>query len=47
LTIVPFESLGSVSYSSSMAIMAVSLAGFFYPESNNGMTLKSGLGAQQ
>jgi len=44
---VPFEDLGIVSYSSSVATMAVSLAFMKYSASTNGVTLKTGLGASK
>ena len=42
LTVVPFKSLGAVSYSTSVVTMAVSLAFVIYLMSKNGLTLKQG-----
>jgi len=47
LTVVPFESLGTVSYSLSIVTVAVSVAFVSYSASKNGMTLKTGLGFVQ
>ena len=41
---VPFESLGMVSYSPSIVTIVVSLAIFRYSASKNGLTLKYGFG---
>jgi len=45
LKVVPFESLGTVSYSPSIVTMGVSAAIWRYSASKNGLTLKSGFGS--
>ena len=47
LKVVPFESLGTVSYSPSIVTMAVSAAIWRYLASKNGLALKSGFGVRQ
>ena len=42
LKVVPFKSLGAVSYSTSVVTMAVSVVFVIYLISNNGLTLKQG-----
>ena len=42
LKVVPFKSLGAVSYSTSVVTMAVSVAVCDYLMSKNGLTLKQG-----
>jgi len=47
LKMVPFESLGAVSYSPSIVTMVVSLTIQRYSASKNDLTLKSGFGVVQ